>query len=201
MLTLNATQQSIVDATSKTVSWLFSINDGTARYWSTKEYVYDEQAYDNRVIPDSFDGITLNSSFANNGIICPSTLEFQVSDPAAIFTPANFVDKELTVSLIENDHTNEAVIAVWKFRVTKCYKVSKIIYFTCQDFFTKFLDGQYPNTPLISALSPSDSDITDDGMCVPLIFGTAYTDQKPLYYRQKILSDGSRWAHLYNNRM
>ena len=185
MITLNATQQSIADATSKTVSWLFAINDGTARYWSTKEYTYSAQAYDNRVIPDSFDGITLNSSFSNNGIICPSTLEFQVADPAATFTAVNFVDKELTVSLVEDDGTNETIMAVWKFRVTKCYKRSKKLFFECEDYFTKFLNGQYPNTPLISALAPDDSSITDDNMCVPLIFGTAYIPSRSLYITDK----------------
>jgi hypothetical protein len=173
MLNLDATQLSILASSNKRVSWLITVSDGTTRRWSTKEYSYGGQSYDNRIIPESFQGITLTSSFAGSRLICPNLLEFQISDPDSIFTPSSFVDQALQVDLVVNNYINETIIATWKFNVTKCYRIAKVIYFSCEDFLARYLKGQYPNTKFLSGLSPKDTD-QNDSMCVPIIFGTAY---------------------------
>ena len=67
----------------------------------------------------------------------------------------------------------EAEIILWNFDFVSVSPSYQTLRFDCRDWLTKYLDGTYPNTPLIHHLWPT-LETGDYESCVPLIFGTAY---------------------------
>lgn len=192
MLTLSSSQQALVDASSKRSSWLFTLTTtgATTYYWSTKDFTFNAQAYDNRVIPDTFTGIELNRSGQEDGIIAPSKVQFSISNDDDTFTVADLPDADLRIDLVLSDWSDEEIIASWKFKVITANEIWKTISLSCEDFLTQYLEGDYPNTKLLSQLSPSDF-AENDNLCIPVPFGTVYIPIRSLYVDQSSSSSSS----------
>lgn len=67
----------------------------------------------------------------------------------------------------------ECEIMAWRFKVLSSHAVDQVMTWECQDFFTLYLEGDYPNTPLVSDLFRADI-MKADNVCVPLAFGQPF---------------------------
>lgn len=187
MLTLTSDQDALLGAESKKVSWLFTVTVDSVTYeWSTKNYTFGGNNYENRVIPASFNGVELNRSMSEYGILAPSMLLFEVSNDDSSLSAADFGGCDVQLDLVLNDWSDEQIIASWRFTVLSVTELQGTLRFSCEDFLSKYLEGDYPNTTLISQLSP-DPSLPNDNMCVPIPFGTVYI---PLRF---VSADSSRY--------
>lgn len=180
MISVNSIQQSILDADHKIVSWLFTVNGGSY-YLSTKEYTYGGNDFDNRIIPKSFKGLEFNSGMSQAGIQAPNRFSFDISNPGNTLASSYFQDQTFKVECVGNDYANEAALGTWKFRCLHCNPVQEKSKVMCEDFLQQYLEGDYPNKPLLTHLAPSTDETPDDTMCVPVVFGTAYIPARSVY--------------------
>ena len=185
MLTFDATQTAIAASNYKRVSWLFQITDTagpTTTYWSTRARSWDGNDYSFKILPNSFRGVTMQRDKSEVGIHAPNSLTFSVSNRNNALTASNFVDGYVTLLLVVSDGTNEAEMASWKFYINRCESEYQKLKFTCEDFFQKVLDGDYPNTKLVQDISPSDDPAPiNDTMCVPVAIGQPYIPLRSIY--------------------
>lgn len=188
MLSVNVNAQTILNASSKEVSWLFEIDsDAGILHWSTKNYTYNGNNFINKIIPASFSGIQLNSSIPNNNIMFPASgsLQFIDEDDTYQVSCETFLDKKFLLRLVLKYSTYEEQICSWLFYIEKARYNKGIVTIEYKDFFSRYLKGTYPNTPRISSLSPSDEALPNDNMCLPIFFGTAYIPIRNLYITDK----------------
>ena len=183
MLSLNATQQSLIAASSKRLTWLFTVTTltPTTYRWSTKAVSFGGNAYSFKVIPSSFPGITLNRAMSELGIQAPSTLSFDIPNSGSTLAASDFIGATVQVDLVLSDWTNEAICATWKFRVISCTARYQRLSFVCEDFIQQYLRGDYPKTALVKELAPSTDASPDDNLCVSLPFGEAYVPLRSVY--------------------
>ena len=185
MLSFDATQLAIVASDIKVVSWLFTVIDSTGPTtyrWSTKAIAYGGNTYSFKVIASSFNGITLNGNKSQLGLQAPNKLSFTVTNSGEALTARNFIDGSVQVDLVMNDFTNaDTVIRTLKFNIKKCEPVYQTLKFTCEDFIQKYLQGDYPNEPLVQDLFYSDDAKIGDDICVPVPFGTCFIPLPSIY--------------------
>ena len=185
MITLNATQQTILSATRQRVSWLFIVTtgDGATTYrWSTKAKTFGGQTYTFAIIPESFTGITMNRGRSELGIQGPTDLKFSVPNKGNILSPADFVDGSVIVREVIGDYAgNEEIIRGWKFKIRTCSNIYQVMEFICVDFLQDILAGQYPTLPLAKDIFPSKNTDQDTKVCPPLPFGQCYVPLRPVY--------------------
>ena len=90
MLDLSDVQGSIVADPKKDISWLFEIdtnNDGSVDYyWSTKNVIYNGQAYTYKIDPQTFTGINLSRSNNEFGLHSPNITNFTISNPGNVLS-------------------------------------------------------------------------------------------------------------------
>jgi len=183
MLDHNSTQQAIVASDYKKVSWLFKVVDSagpTTYYWSTVTRNYGGNSYTFKIIPSSFDSITLNRNKSEINIQAPNDLSFDVSNKDNVLTASNFKNGSVTVYLVISDGTDEEIICTWKFNIKQCEPGDQKLHFVCQDFIQPYLEGDYPNQLVSDLLLYTDMDF-DDNVCVPVLFGECYVPLRPLY--------------------
>lgn len=77
------------------------------------------------------------------------------------------------VSLKSTNNATEDELMTWRFLVTSSSSVDQVLTLDCQDWFTSYLEGDYPNTPLVSDLFPADI-MKADNICVPVPFGLPF---------------------------
>jgi len=185
MITLNATQQTILSSTRQRPTWLFIVTTGdglTTYYWSTKVYTFAAQPYTFGIIPGSFAGVSMQRARSEMGIQGPTELTFSVPNKGNALNPANFVDGTVILRLVVADYAgNEEIIRGWKFRVRTCANIYQVMSFTCADFLQDILAGHYPTLPLVKDIFLSKNTDQDTTVCVPLPFGTAYIPLRPIY--------------------
>ncbi|MCK9265212.1 MAG: hypothetical protein M0R18_15620, partial [Deltaproteobacteria bacterium] len=191
MLSLNATQQTIIASSEISASWLFTVTTAapTTYRWSTKAKSFGGQSYTATILADSFGGISLNRSMSELSIQAPNTVVFSVTNSGNALSASDFEGASVLVQLVCSDGTNEAVIAQWKFRVKRCHAVYQRLEFICVDFVQEYLEGDYPDPPFIEGLAPSNDQAGKDGACVPVPFGTAYIPLRSVY----VEADGARY--------
>lgn len=162
----------------------------TTFYWSTKEYTYGGQLYQFKVI--AFDGVKMSRSRSELGISAPTTTGFEVENNAG-YPASYFEGKDCLIKLvIADDASNEEIIRQWKMYIKRCEPTPrKTLVFTCEDFLSKYREGTYPKTDLISSIYPTFNDY-DSEMCVPVIFGVAYIPVRMPY----IVTDTQRYLLL-----
>jgi hypothetical protein len=183
MITLTATQQSILESARKRVTWLFDVTDeagATTYYWSTKAVIFGGQAYAFKVIPAGFKGVDMSRAKSVLGLQSPATTSFDVTDVAGGLSALDFVGGRVLVRLIMSDYTNEEVIRSWLMTIKNCSAAYRILSFECEDILQAVLEGHYPNTRLVSDLWPTVDD-QQDGRCVPVVFGTAFVPLRSVY--------------------
>ena len=184
MLSLDSTQLAIVASADKTISWLFDVTDSagpTSYYWSTKTRSYGGNSYTTKIIGESFSGVELCRSKSELGIQAPNELMFSVSNAGNTLTAANFEGGSVALKLAVSDGSNEEIICTWKFTIKQCYPVFQTLKFQCEDFIQDYLEGDYPNGPLIKDISLSDDPDPNDTLCVPVPFGTCYIPLRSIY--------------------
>ena len=88
--------------------------------------------------------------------------------------PAAFEGASITVRLLGSTPSDgEAELMAWRFKVVTATSTDQVLTLECQDWFTLKLEGDYPNTPLVSELFPADI-MKNDNVCVPVVFGTPF---------------------------
>jgi|GEM_PF-5977370 len=192
MITFNATQQAIIASNSVDVSWLWEVTptspiNGTATFrWSTKKKTFAEQVYTAEIIPESFDGVIETRSRSEYGIQAPNDLRFDIKYDQA--HAPSFKDAEVALKLvmgatIEGAY-HEAVVRSYKFVVKNCFAQYGRLKFSCVDFIQRHMEGDYPNTPLVSDIFPSTggNGKETDNLCVPVPFGTCYIPLRSVYF-------------------
>jgi len=182
MRTLNATQQTIIDADRKVISWLFEVEAGSdAYYWSTGNKTFDGYSYAFMIEPGSFSGITLSRPGSGSGIIAPNKFSFSVLNGSGALSAADFDGADVTVRLVMSDFSTETEILSWKFRVKECVSQYKRLHFECQDFLQEYLRGDYPVSRLAKDLFPSNDTNENDAVCPPVPFGTCFVPLRSVY--------------------
>jgi hypothetical protein len=209
MRILTKLQSNILDSNAKTdLSWLFEVDtddNGTPEYyWSTKAKTYDEQFYTFKIT--DFTPIKMMRGGAeNDSIQMPAAITIKASNANNALTPSDFGGGSILIRMVmkaelavmeepsdvwrfeaasgdglESTNPGEAEICSWLFRIKSAYNEYQKLVLECQDWFSSYLEGDYPNTSLIEDLWPSD-DPHDDNVCVPVLFGTSYFPVRSAY--------------------
>lgn len=182
MFAYSTVKQNIIDSLSKKIFWAFDIvTGGGTYYWAMVTRSYGGQSYTFKIIPESFAGIRLNRGRSELDLQSPSTLEFDVLNPNNALSASTFEGAELVIKLIMSDYTNEAVIRQWRFNVKRVDPKIQKLHFYCEDYIQKYIYGDYPNTKLIKDLFPSEDTVSDDNVCIPEPYGTAYVPLRSVY--------------------
>lgn len=193
---LTLQQKNLLNANVKQATWLFEVdqnNNGNIDYfWSTQAYTFDGQAYTFKII--SFSPITLNMGSPESSIIPPCHITVQLSFKdnevdglyasdfeGASFTIRLIVKADLRIPAEPGDEDEasapadfqEAEIMTWRFKVLSSSTVDQIMTWECQDWFTPYLEGDYPNTPLVSDLFRADI-MKNDNVRVPFACGEPF---------------------------
>jgi len=158
---------------------------GDEYYWSTKSTTDpfgSGQAYTFKVIPDSFNGITINSPLSQYGTHAPNKLSFEITNKANALTASDFEDATIYLKLVLARDPDTAIICDYRYVVDRAHPYYGKIRFECKDFLSAHIDSDYPNTPVVDDLfDPGTADlesINEDPFCVPVPFGTCYIPLK-----------------------
>jgi hypothetical protein len=176
-----------VDLTQKSLdfAWLFHF---PSYYWSTQAVTIDGQAYEAKIDPESFSGITISRSY--NGAERIHTLEditIEIPDPDGSYTSSNFLSDDVDIYIWVNDGTNSGAIRKFLFTVISAKKIYDVLYLTLKDRFVhNELEKLYPDTELVQSVWASDGD-SNLGYCMPVPFGTAYIPL-PSIFKQNVVS-------------
>lgn len=190
--TFSANQTTIAASSSKDIYWEFKIvtTAPVTTYWSTRAISTadssDSNAYTFKIIPSSFKGVTINRSKSDSGIQAPNDLSFTVTNANGGLTASDYPDAIVTVRMVMNDAvpTGKTVMRTWTFIVKTCMDYYKNLYFVCEDFLSRKLNGSWPNTKLVKDLFPSDDPEfprLQDNACVPIPFGTGFFPLRSVY--------------------
>ncbi len=155
-----------------TFAWLFEID--STYYWSTQAITVDSQAYEAKIDPSAFDGVSISRSF--DGLERIHVLEdvvIQVPDQEGNYSSANFVGLPVVVKIWASDDSTSGIQRTFNFRVKAAKRIYSVLILTLEDAIIDEIDTLYPTTELISNIWSSNKD-TDTGMCFPEPFGTAY---------------------------
>lgn len=172
-------QQNIIDATVKKISWLVEIdqdNDAIVEYfWSTHAKTWGDVEYDPKIMELSPLSITLATP--ELGVIPPTKATLKVSFPDSQIDGLHASDFEgaaVTIRLIgEIAVGGPAELMAWRFVVAFAASTVQVLTLGLQDRFTKMLEGDYPNGPLVSELFPADI-MKNDNACEPVPFGNPF---------------------------
>lgn len=184
--TFDATQTSIVGSDVKVdVSWLFEIdtdNDGTPEYYySTKSKTFAAQPYTAKIL--DFSPITMRRGASESGIQAPSKFSFSISNASNALNASDFEGANVTVKLVINNGSDEAIICTWAFEVIGYSGAYQKINLECRDWLQKYLEGDYPNTAMVDSLFPSNDPKAE--ICVPVVYGTPYIPIPSVYITDK----------------
>lgn len=208
MLYFSSIKQAIVNADSKKVFWAFDIvtsaggftfsdeggftfsdeggfsfddSGGGQYYWSTVSRTWNGNQYSFKVIPESFNGVTLNRNKSELGLHSPNILEFDIVNPNNSISTSIFTNANVTLTLVLSDYTNEEIVRQWNFVVKRVDPGRQILKFYCEDDIFRRLKGDYPNTKLIKEIFPNANTYTDDNVCISEPYGTCYIPLRSVY--------------------
>jgi len=179
MLSFDSITETILASDYKLLYWLFEVTDSaaTVHYWSTKtvpDTVYDSQAYTFKVLPDSFKRVHLSDpDIESENVSILADTYFEISNKDNTYSSTDFDGSEIVIKLVVSDGSNTELLASWGMTITQCTDLDQRLGFNCEDFLQPFLEGEYPNTELVSSIYPAYGDPEDD-LCLPVIYGTAY---------------------------
>jgi len=180
MRNFDATQLAILASPRKFVKWLFEITlVGSVvpdYYWSLRSCSFGVQDYDFKIM--NFSGIPMQFPDVYNDVIpnVKTTINCTFSNSEIDGNYAS--DFENATILIRcvvggGDGTLEAEIASWKFVVQTAVSVKQQLSLECQDFFSLYMEGDYPITSLVSSAFPN-AYMASDNIVVPKIWGIPY---------------------------
>ena len=189
----------ILDANVKdSIDYLFEItlsDSSTIYYMSTKKKTYEGITYSDDGDPfiTDFPGVTLRSNIGFAGLILPSSIIFNISNSDASLIPDDFLEASVIIRCImsadissksdpsitiegmidEDENIVETEIMSWGFIVKNTCQLWGKLNISAIDWFYKYLEKDYPVTPLISSLWPT-AHVPSDNYCIPRIFGECY---------------------------
>lgn len=183
-MSLTATQIALLQAHPSEVSILLRFdtnNDGTYDYnYSTKSKTFDSVEYLGKIT--GLDPLDIKKGNPESNLLPSSKITIKVSNPDSTLSPDDYKGGTVRIALVIKATLlgveTEAECLAWRFIVTDGASVNQMLQLTCVDWFSRYLEGDYPNTPLVPDLFPSKS-MKADNYCVPLTFGQPYI---PLRY-------------------
>lgn len=187
MLSETIRQAAVRLSTSKRdVGWLFDVVDKNSNeyHWSTKAYTVATptigQTYAFKIV--DFDGYEVSTDNATSGIITPNEVQFTILNKNGALYSTDFIGGTVTISLRCSDTVGQETLRGCKFRIKKTVPLyGNRFRVVAEDFLQKYLKGSYPNTPYPDDLFLNSSVDQEDGICIPITFGTAYIPVKPVY--------------------
>lgn len=161
--------------------WLFDIGDDT--HYSTQDILHSGTQYYGRIIPDSFSGISVKWNIGSSYLMTPNEITFDIFNGDSAVDTTTLMDAEVTVTYTGTSYWVTSDIRKWRFYVKYVLESYGIIHVTCENYLSKFLDGDYPVTLHPKEIWPSDdTDIESlNDYCVPVIFGLAYIPLMSVY--------------------
>jgi len=199
MLSLTATQTALVAATSKAAMWSFLITDkngviyrfvsepAAAIAWATgiswdTGITWDAGDHLSSIVLTDFSGIDLRRNLAEGAIIAPSETTFNLSNAGSTLTFSDFKGGSVLIELyLEASGYAQTKVAGWRFAIKTAEPAYQNIRIVCEDFLQKYLRGDYPNTRLPADIFASNRSYENDGVCIPVPFGTAYVPLRDVY--------------------
>jgi len=199
MLTLDVAQSALVAAEQKDVRWSFYVYDKngvgysfisgstTNIIWATGITWDAGLTWDNgeglsTILLTDFSGIELRRNMAENTVIAPSEVTFNISNPSNTLTFTDFKGGSVLIALYLTDATyGERKIASWKFYIKTADPSYQQLRITAVDFLQQYLKGSYPNTRLPDDVFPSNRTYNNSALCVPVPFGTAYVPLRDVF--------------------
>lgn len=150
------------------IKWLFEVN---TYFWSTQDTTWDSTNYSAKVIPESFQGVTMRWDLGGR-LIAPNDLQFEVDNADGALGRSDLEGYYVKVRLITDGTQSRA----WEFLVKRAVPAYGKLTCYCVDPLQSFLEGTYPNTKHPKEVWPSDDFDPDDlsDYCVPVVLGTAY---------------------------
>lgn len=166
----------VLAAVSKSASWLFEVtlagNSVVDYYWSTRTKTWNGHDYTFRIISFSPLNIQLPSPELNLIPGVKTTINCSMKDSSIDgYYAAAFEGAKVVVRLICADSVEELEIRAWSFIVNVATSTDQTLSLQCQDAFSYYLEGDYPNTKLITSELPAQG-MENDNVCVPVIYGT-----------------------------
>ena len=199
MLNLNGQQAALVAADNKEVKWAFYVYDKNgvgysfvseplgAVTWATgiswdAGISWDTGENLSSIVLTDFSGIDLRRNMAENTIIAPSEVTFNISNAGNVLAFSNFKGGSVLIELyLSNPSYGERKIAGWKFRIKTAEPGYQNIKIIAEDFLQYYLRGDYPNTRMPQDIFPSNRTYENDALCIPVPFGTAYVPLRDVY--------------------
>jgi hypothetical protein len=133
------------------------------------------------IVLTDFSGIELRRNGAETGIIAPSDINFNISNPANALTFSDFKGGSVWIALyLSALGYPDQKIAGWKFRIKTAEPGYQNIKIVAEDFLQAYLRGDYPNTRMPADIFPSNRTY-DNEICLPVPFGTAYVPLRDVY--------------------
>jgi hypothetical protein len=150
------------------IKWLFEVN---TYFWSTQDTTWDSTNYSAKVIPESFQGVTMRWDLGGR-LIAPNDLQFEVDNADGALGRSDLEGYYVKVRLITDGTQSRA----WEFLVKRAVPAYGKLTCYCVDPLQSFLEGTYPNTKHPKEVWPSDDFDPDElsDYCVPVVLGTAY---------------------------
>jgi len=179
MLNFDAAQLTAVGLKSKTAKWVFTVTDknGVVYKYSTGIIAGVTK---NIVITD-FSGIDLRRNQAETGIIAPSDVTFNISNKNSTLVFSDFKSGTVLIDLYISTTALDTKMASWLFRIKTAEPGYQKLKITAEDFLQYYLRGDYPNTRLPADIFPSNRSYENEGLCLPVPFGTDYVPMRDVY--------------------
>src|SRR4030042_341644 len=183
-------QTHILDCGTKDASWLFEVvENGNTHYWSDTPKSYNGNDYTFKIT--SFSPIKL--SLIDGHAVGLNEMDIVLDNPLNALATVDYTNAVITVRLLLSanlqyraedftceDFTMESDVQEAEIR-TFCFEVHgepinllQQMHLKCRGWLERYLNGDYPNTSLISDLWPSESNDGEDNSCIPVIWGTAF---------------------------
>ena len=154
------------------VTWAFIIDSD--QYYGEEAFVYGGHSYTAKIIHESFSGVTMRVDIVSK-LIAPNECSFDLSNTDDALDADDFEGVTCTVTKLENDIYSRS----WTFVVKSAVPLYGKIHIDCIDPISDKLEGQFPDTPNLSANFPSDEVLSDDTYRIPITFGTAFIPCAP----------------------
>ncbi len=179
MLSFDAAQLTAVGLKSKEAKWVFTVTDKNAVAY---EYATGAIAgVVNDIVLMDFSGIDLRRNQSETGIIAPSDVTFNISNPGSTLVFSDFKSGSVLIDLYISTSALDTKMASWLFRIKTAEPGYQNIKIVAEDFLQFYLRGDYPNTRLPADIFPSERSYENDGLCLPVPFGTAYVPLRDVY--------------------
>lgn len=128
-----------------------------------------------------FDGVQLSRPISEAGLQVPSTTSFSLINKDYEYNFMNYINGEVWITLYIEDAIRGIVFGRWRFAIKSTEPAYQKIRFKCEDYYSQYMEGDYPNTKLIKDIFPSNDPDASDDVCVPIPFGSCYIPLRSVY--------------------